>query len=467
MSKMLLILILILAFAAASQAQSPAALWQQQAEIEIEPGTPYPSAEKIRRIANAYADLYLTNPDAYKWAGLAALETCNIHAQLRNWFLAPAAAANADETLITQRTLDGVTAVYDSLYWQHLAYQDEGLAALENWSAEIPVDLLNGWRMIDQGLQGADFELVWQGNAELLRYVEGQVLQPVTYDGAETAWDNTAVWPPWVLSSPAPGVSDFLWEAGSMANFDERWAWITGKIVPAWRGFDGFLTAYRTEIQDKCGLVIGVDILTANTKTHLDQVLREPVEILPTSTPAGLIAPTLALSIGLEVQIVSLEPAFPTRTAPSMRAPILNDVLRSDRATIIDGPQVVSEMSDRGIPQDFTWWRIRSASGAEGWIQESYYGEPILIAYDPANPLPPVSCILSTLQPANIRSGPGINFEQVASRTGDGQVLAANGQFGNLTKSDEHWWRLYDGFWIRNDQVRESGDCNSLPVIAR
>ncbi len=464
--KTALLLILMLIFAAGSRAQSPAALWQEQASLQVAPGISYPDAEKIRLIAKAYANLYLANPDAYKWAGLAALETCNIHAQLRTWFLAPALVANADMNLLTQRTIDGSIAVYESLYWQHLAYQAEGIAALENLRADIPSDILAAWRVIDAGIASADFDQIWDGNSQLLRYAQEQVLQPVMYNGVENAWNNLDSWPPWVMVSPAPGVPDFIWETGSIANFEDRWAWVTGSILPAWRGFDSFLAAYQTEIQDNCGQILGIDILPTNTMTQLDLILPAAALPEPTTTPTGIIAPTLSLSIGLEVQVASLEPTFSTRSAPSMRAPTLDSLLRSDRATIIEGPQFVSEMSDGGIPQDFTWWRIRTENGAEGWIQESYYDEPILIPYNPANPLPAVTCILSTIRDANIRSGPGINFEQIASRNGGGQVLAANGQYGNIAKADEHWWQLYDGFWIRNDQVRESGDCASLPLIS-
>lgn len=169
------------------------------------------------------------------------------------------------------------------------------------------------------------------------------------------------------------------------------------------------------------------------------------------------------LSIGLDVQVVSLEPGFPIRTAPSMRASIISLIPRGESASIIDGPRVVFEMSSRNVPQNFIWWQVRTASGLEGWIQETYYGEPILLPG--ANAVTPATCTLTTIRDVNIRSGPGTQYQQIASRAGEGNALAANGQFGNIATPDQHWWQLYPGYWIRNDQVRESGDCANLPRI--
>lgn len=103
---------------------------------------------------------------------------------------------------------------------------------------------------------------------------------------------------------------------------------------------------------------------------------------------------------------------------------------------------------------------------SEGWIQETYYGEPILVPFTADNPVVAPSCILTTRGDVNIRSGPGLNYQQIASRAGEGNLLAANGQFGNIAVVQEHWWQLLDGFWIRNDQVSESEGCPSLPAIA-
>jgi len=120
------------------------------------------------------------------------------------------------------------------------------------------------------------------------------------------------------------------------------------------------------------------------------------------------------------------------------------------------------------VPQDFTWWQIRTAGETEAWIQQTYYGEPILVLYNAANPIPPVTCTLSTFRDVNIRRGPGTGFEQVASREGEGQLLAADGQYGDISTPEAHWWRLYSGLWITDDQVSEQTreSCAALPVAS-
>ncbi len=189
-------------------------------------------------------------------------------------------------------------------------------------------------------------------------------------------------------------------------------------------------------------------------------------EVVPTLLSTINTATGVQLSVGLEVQIASLEPNFPLRTAPSMRVSTIGNIPRSDHATIIDGPEVVFEMSDRNVPQNFVWWKISTESGSEGWIQGTYYGEPILVPFSEKSAIPAVTCTLSTLRDVNIRSGPGTNYQQIASRAGEGQLLAADGQYGNINVVQDHWWQLIDGSLIRDDQVHEIGDCASLPVVA-
>jgi len=188
-----------------------------------------------------------------------------------------------------------------------------------------------------------------------------------------------------------------------------------------------------------------------------------PIAAVPTANTSGLDG---QFALSAEVQIVSLEPAFPLRASPSMRAGTVVNLARSERATIIGGPQAVSE-SEGGVPQDFTWWQIRAAGGTEGWIQGAYYDEPVLISYNPANPIQPVICTLSTFRDVNIRSGPGTGYEQIASRDGAAQILAADGQYGDISTPEAHWWRLYNGFWIRDDQVSEQTreSCAALPIV--
>lgn len=188
-------------------------------------------------------------------------------------------------------------------------------------------------------------------------------------------------------------------------------------------------------------------------------------EVVATLLSTIDVATGVNLSVGLNVQIASLDPDFPIRTSASMRATVIRNIPRSEQATIIAGPEVVFQMSDRNIPQNFIWWQIQTETGTEGWMQGTYYGEPILVPFSEANPIMPITCTLSTFGDINIRSGPGTEYQQIASRAGANQILAANGQSGNISRPEAHWWQLINGFWVRNDQVRETGDCASLPTV--
>lgn len=145
-----------------------------------------------------------------------------------------------------------------------------------------------------------------------------------------------------------------------------------------------------------------------------------------------------------------------------MNAGIVRTTPRSTTGVIIDGPQFVAEQSSRSVPQEFNWWQVELTSGEVGWMPESMYDEPVLVLADDIAPMQPVTCRLTTIQGVNIRNGPGAGNDQIASRPGDWE-LAADGQA--LGSDGIVWWRLYVGFWVRSDFVRENGDCNNLPVV--
>ena len=158
-------------------------------------------------------------------------------------------------------------------------------------------------------------------------------------------------------------------------------------------------------------------------------------------------------------QIAGLEPTLPLYASPTITSAVIRNLPRATLVTIIGGPEV--SRSETKFHVDFTWWRVRTEDGLGGWVTESAFGEPTLIRLSTSVPLQPVTCTLTTLRGVNIRSGPGTQYEQIASRAAN-QLLAANGQF---TASDGTWWQLLDGFWVRADTVSEAGNCDALPII--
>jgi WD40 repeat protein len=73
-------------------------------------------------------------------------------------------------------------------------------------------------------------------------------------------------------------------------------------------------------------------------------------------------------------------------------------------------------------------------------------------------------CVLTTLQPVNLRSGPGGSYEQLGSR------LANDTLYADAQATDNEgfiWWRLFNagidsGLWVRQDLVSEDGNCTGL-----
>src|SRR5215213_9176451 len=64
-------------------ANDPRAPWRSRANrrIEFTPGNPSDYASVLRRneyVTAAYAEMYLRNPEVYKWAGMAALTSAAV-----------------------------------------------------------------------------------------------------------------------------------------------------------------------------------------------------------------------------------------------------------------------------------------------------------------------------------------------------------------------------------------------------
>lgn len=169
------------------------------------------------------------------------------------------------------------------------------------------------------------------------------------------------------------------------------------------------------------------------------------------------------LNINITAQIGSLESQVQLRQDPFWDAVWLKPLPRGAFVTIIGGPQTTFNEVLQGF--GFFWWQVRDSDGIVGWIPEDYFGEPLLIPSDVDNPIVPAAiCELNTRTAANIRNGPGSQFDQIASRRNN-QPLAADGQ---INGSDGMiWWQLIDGFWVREDSVTEDPTCFTLPTVNR
>ena len=72
------------------------------------------------------------------------------------------------------------------------------------------------------------------------------------------------------------------------------------------------------------------------------------------------------------------------------------------------------------------------------------------------------ACTITAPSNANLRSGPGTNFERAGSLSA-GQTAEVDGQ---ATGSDGMtWYRLTDGTWARSDVVSAPDECGGVPVV--
>lgn len=229
----------------------PRSRWQARANrrIEYNPGPLGGHAAVVRRnefVTAAYAEMYLRNPAIYKWAGMAALTSAAVGRgmymthYLHQSHLATLVNLFGREVAAVSATLGvGNLAVFNDIYWQHMAYENGGLAEIRRAyrAGQLPHTVYRAWQLIDEGRATGAAALVWAGNRDLLYYEQRVILQPAVYDGNERLWRLMSGW----VLSPIPGhletIEDF--EPGAnMAVFGDRWRWIEGRMLPRWKALD-------------------------------------------------------------------------------------------------------------------------------------------------------------------------------------------------------------------------------------
>src|SRR6185436_10671800 len=111
-------------------------------------------------VTAAYAEMYLRNPAVYKWAGMAALTSAAvgrgmymIHylkqsrmGLMLGWF-------RHEVATVADMLGAGNLAVFEDIYWQHLAYERAGIAELERIAraGALGGRVMQAWRQIEDG----------------------------------------------------------------------------------------------------------------------------------------------------------------------------------------------------------------------------------------------------------------------------------------------------------------------------
>jgi hypothetical protein len=222
--------------------------WEARAKSRIEQahGNHIDRASVFKRneaITAAYAEMYLRDPQIYKWAGMAALTSATvgrgmyIMRGLKQTRLGSMIGLFGREVAETFDNLGvGNLAVFGDIYWQHMAYEQGGIAELEGIFRSGGLDrrAFQAWRQIDEGRRTHDQALIWEGNTALLYFEQKEVLQPQVYDSNKALWSEVSGWIP----SPIPGhretFGDFSRD-GNIGVFEERWEWIEQSMLPRWQ----------------------------------------------------------------------------------------------------------------------------------------------------------------------------------------------------------------------------------------
>jgi hypothetical protein len=243
--------------------------WVQEAAAKIAEADKIKNMNKASRVRNrlinrAYAEMYLNDPQAFKWAGLAGFASRSAGSKLGllregSCLGVPAfsvspmlamvlwlSAASCD--YLYDRVSRGNRAIYEDIYWQHLAYRAGGIEELTKIceQGDLPEELLAAWKLVDQGKKTGDIELIWQGNTALLEYEQREIIQPILYEGGvnRPLWKLISLVDKFVgllITSPVPEEEQLFRDhlpKGDLGDFQDRWNWCTESIFPGWRSFE-------------------------------------------------------------------------------------------------------------------------------------------------------------------------------------------------------------------------------------
>lgn len=211
----------------------------------------------IERVYAYYQRLHVRDPDLL-WAGMAKLAGGEVLRGLRqaqdmidaarlmrehaNWAEPGERAAVASMDLqagyaatLQRRLILMQKHIFEDLAWQHQAYVEGGLSALEYAHAGGSSVPIGAWRNIASG----NAARVRAGNRALLRREQEEVLRDdYRYIRDIPDFDAIPAMMSGLAQSPVPGGRPFrqVVPGGDITAFPDRWRWIEGDMLPAYEG---------------------------------------------------------------------------------------------------------------------------------------------------------------------------------------------------------------------------------------
>ena len=198
----------------------------------------------IKAVYSFYQMVYLEQPTEYYWCGLAKLAGAPVYAGLSD-------AQNVGLLTGFQQTIMQMNInILNDLAWQFEAYRKGGLQALEAIYAvdvghtSLDLNAITAWREIDQGIQQNNQSLILQGNQDLLKREQQQVLPPSyallsTFDTVLMSifakcpvWNSSDV--PYYLRDFNTIMTSLGYGSFNIATTSDRWTWITDSTFGIW-----------------------------------------------------------------------------------------------------------------------------------------------------------------------------------------------------------------------------------------
>jgi hypothetical protein len=239
--------------------------------------------ERNTLITGAYARMYAEDPDAMKWAGMAAFASDTAGVGMMGAGAMDLVPGGPDGDELENLLAQGNGELYQDIYWQHMAFQQGGLEELQQAAeaGEVQPAQLAAWAAIAEGKEAlaeakasrdpeaiqAAKDRIWQGNGDLLQYEQQVFLQKHVYDQSPDTFtrmtDATGLLPGGGMPSPIPGGESFQdyrdrtdapGGRADAGDVTQRWDWISNSMLPSFRDLDenrhGEMVAYMDRFQD-------------------------------------------------------------------------------------------------------------------------------------------------------------------------------------------------------------------------
>jgi hypothetical protein len=223
-----------------------------------------------------------------KWAGMASFASDTVGLGMMGAGAMDLIPGGPDGDRLRGALAEGNGQLFQDIYWQHLAFQNGGMAELTRAaeSGEVDPAQLAAWQTISQGQEAltaarasgdedaikAAQDTIWSGNGDLLAFEQQTFLQNLVYNSSpenretfERMTDVTSMVPGIGMPSPIPGGEGFQeyrdrTDAGGDAdvgNVDQRWDWISNSMLPSFRDLEenrpDEMSGYMQRFHDNAG----------------------------------------------------------------------------------------------------------------------------------------------------------------------------------------------------------------------